>query len=124
MRSMKTNSSSALATSWACIVEQGWISLVLQPPNFSMLAPIRMVFHSRFVLTNLLGRTVTWRSAGRRDDGTTWGEALRHHGLDSLLATAWGASCASRCAGGARATRGSDRQVTACRRDQRMVWLM
>jgi len=34
----------------------------------SLLAPIRMVFHSRFVLLNLLGRTVTWRSlpaAGR-----------------------------------------------------------
>ncbi len=58
----------------------------------SLLAPIRMVFHSRFVLMNLLGRTVTWRSQGREDAETGWGEAIRHHGLDSLFASAWGAT--------------------------------
>jgi len=57
----------------------------------SLLAPIRMVFHSRFVLLNLLGRTVGWRSQGREEITTRWREALRHHGLDSLFASAWGA---------------------------------
>jgi len=57
----------------------------------SLLAPIRMVFHSRFVLLNLLGRTVGWRSQGREEITTSWREALRHHGLDSLFASAWGA---------------------------------
>jgi membrane glycosyltransferase len=56
----------------------------------SLLAPIRMVFHSRFVLTNLLGRTVTWRSQARGDDETGWGEAVRHHGLDTVVASVWG----------------------------------
>ncbi|MEW6271713.1 MAG: glucans biosynthesis glucosyltransferase MdoH [Thermodesulfobacteriota bacterium] len=56
----------------------------------TLLAPIRMVFHTRFVVQNLLGRTVTWKSQGREDAETGWGEALRHHGLDTLFATAWG----------------------------------
>jgi membrane glycosyltransferase len=58
----------------------------------SLSAPIRMVFHTRFVLSNLLGRTVTWRSQEREDKETSWREAIRHHGLDSLLASAWGVS--------------------------------
>lgn len=56
----------------------------------SLLAPIRMVFHSRFVVQNLLGRTVAWRSQGREDAETGWGEAVRHHGLDTFFASAWG----------------------------------
>jgi len=56
----------------------------------SLLAPIRMVFHTRFVIQNLLGRTVTWRSQGRDDNETGWGEAFRQHGLDTLFATVWG----------------------------------
>src|SRR5439155_1196865 len=57
----------------------------------SLLAPIRMVFHSRFVLLNLVGRTVGWGPQGREEITTSWREALRHHGLDSLFASAWGA---------------------------------
>jgi membrane glycosyltransferase len=57
----------------------------------SLMAPIRMVFHSRFVLMNLLGRTITWRSQGRDEADTSWREAVRHHGIDTLVATAWGA---------------------------------
>jgi membrane glycosyltransferase len=56
----------------------------------SLLAPIRMVFHSRFVLQNLLGRTVIWRSQGRDDTETGWAEAIRHHGVDTVVACAWG----------------------------------
>jgi membrane glycosyltransferase len=56
----------------------------------SVLAPIRMVFHTRFVLSNLLGRETPWRSPGRADRETSWREALAHHGLDSVAAGAWG----------------------------------
>src|SRR4029077_6601631 len=49
-------------------------SIVLEILLSSLLAPIRMVFHSRFVLMNLLGRTVSWRSQARGDDQTTWRE--------------------------------------------------
>jgi membrane glycosyltransferase len=68
------------------------LSVLLEIVLSSLLAPIRMVFHSRFVLTNLLGRTVGWGSQGREDAQTGWREAIRHHGLDSLFASAWGAT--------------------------------
>jgi membrane glycosyltransferase len=67
-------------------------SVLLEIVLSSLLAPIRMVFHSRFVLMNLLGRTVGWRSQGREDTDTGWREAVRQHGLDSLVASAWGAA--------------------------------
>jgi membrane glycosyltransferase len=67
------------------------LSVLLEIVLSSLLAPIRMVFHTRFVLTNLLGRTVAWRSSGRAEAETGWSEALRHHGLDSLIASAWAA---------------------------------
>ncbi len=65
-------------------------SVLLEILMSSLMAPIRMVFHSRFVLTNLLGRTVAWRSQDRDETDTTWPEAIRHHGLDTVVATAWG----------------------------------
>jgi membrane glycosyltransferase len=58
----------------------------------SLLAPIRMFFHTKFVLTNLLGRTVTWRAAKRGEDGSGWLEAIRRHGVDALIALGWGAA--------------------------------
>jgi membrane glycosyltransferase len=51
-----------------------------------------MAFHTRFVLTNLLGRTVVWHSSARAESETGWGEALRHHGVDSLVAGGWAAA--------------------------------
>ncbi|HKA28353.1 MAG TPA: glucans biosynthesis glucosyltransferase MdoH [Candidatus Binatia bacterium] len=67
------------------------LSVLLEILVSSLLAPIRMAFHTRFVLTNLLGRTVAWGSSGRMEAETGWGQALRHHGLDSLVASVWGA---------------------------------
>jgi len=67
-------------------------SVLLEILFSSLLAPIRMVFHSRFVVQNLLGRTVTWRSQGREDAETSWREAIWYHGFDTVFATAWGTS--------------------------------
>ncbi len=66
------------------------LGVVLEILLSSLLAPIRMTFHSRFVVQNLLGRTVSWRSQGREDAETSWREALRHHGFDTIVASAWG----------------------------------
>ena len=66
------------------------VSVILEIILSSLLAPIRMTFHSRFVVQNLLGRTVTWSSQGREDAETSWREAIRHHGFDTLFASAWG----------------------------------
>jgi membrane glycosyltransferase len=56
----------------------------------ALLAPIRMMFHARFVVSTLLGRTVSWGSQARQDAATRWEEALRHHRLDTAVGTAWG----------------------------------
>ena len=66
------------------------LSVLFEIVLSSLLAPIRMTFHSRFVVQNLLGRTVGWRSQGREDAETSWREALRHHWIDTLVASAWG----------------------------------
>jgi membrane glycosyltransferase len=64
-------------------------SALLEVLVSTLLAPIRMVFHSRFVLSNLIGRTVTWRSQTRGDSETRWRDAVRLHGIDTLWASAW-----------------------------------
>lgn len=56
----------------------------------TLLAPIRMMFHTKFVANTLLGRTFGWPSQDRSDSGTPMGEALRFHGLDMALAVIWG----------------------------------
>src|SRR5439155_16960119 len=66
------------------------VSVLLEILLSSLLAPIRMVFHSRFVMMNLLGRTVGWRSQARGDDESSWWEAVRQHWLDTAVASAWG----------------------------------
>ena len=68
------------------------VSVLLEVLLSSLFAPIRMLFHSRFVVQNLLGRTVSWGSQTREDSETGWWEAIRHHGLDTLFATVWGSA--------------------------------
>jgi membrane glycosyltransferase len=48
-------------------------SVLVEIALSSLFAPIRMVFHTRFVAMNLLGRTVTWKSGKREDSETSWG---------------------------------------------------
>ena len=55
----------------------------------ALLAPIRMLFHTRFVVAALLGWSVQWRSPPREDAQTSWGEALRRHGLHTAFGVAW-----------------------------------
>jgi membrane glycosyltransferase len=67
-------------------------SVVLESVLATLLAPIRMAFHSRFVLLNLFGREVPWISQRREDRETPWRDALRHHARDALVAGAWGSA--------------------------------
>ena len=57
----------------------------------ALLAPIRMLFHTQFVLTSLLGWQVHWKSPPRDDAETSWGEAFRRHGWHSVFGIAWAA---------------------------------
>jgi len=55
----------------------------------ALLAPIRMLFHTRFVVMALAGLRIQWNSPPREDAQTSWGEALRRHGAHTLLGIAW-----------------------------------
>lgn len=55
----------------------------------ALLAPIRMLFHTQFVIAPLLGLSVTWKSPPREDSQTGWGEALKRHGFQTLLGSVW-----------------------------------
>ncbi len=57
----------------------------------TFLAPVRMLFHSVFVITTLLGAKVGWNAQNRDDSGTLWKEALRFHWWGTLLGLLWGA---------------------------------
>ncbi len=57
----------------------------------SLLAPVRMLFHTVFVVSVLLGRKTQWGPQARGDASTSWREALRYHGPGTMLAIAWGA---------------------------------
>jgi membrane glycosyltransferase len=66
------------------------LSILLETVIGSLFAPIRMVFHSRFVVLNTIGRRIVWRSQTRGDAETGWRAALRYHGVDTVIATVWG----------------------------------
>jgi membrane glycosyltransferase len=54
-----------------------------------LLAPVRMLFHTHFVIASLLGRTIKWQSPSRADNETGWGDAARKHGFGTILGLAW-----------------------------------
>lgn len=56
----------------------------------TFLAPVRMLFHSLFVVTTLLGWRVTWSAQNRGGTGTSWADAFRFHWWGTLLGFAWG----------------------------------
>ena len=66
------------------------LSLVLEMLLASALAPVRMLFHTQFVLAALTNLQIHWKSPPREDAETTWGEAGRRHGLHTLLGLGWG----------------------------------
>ena len=54
----------------------------------TLMAPLRLWFHCKFVLLTLLGRQIKW-SAQARNSETGWTEAMDQHGLASLFAIIW-----------------------------------
>jgi membrane glycosyltransferase len=66
-------------------------SLLLETVFSALLAPIRMLFHARYVFLALMGYAVRWTSPPREDAETSWFEAIRRHAGDSLLGIFWAA---------------------------------
>ena len=54
-----------------------------------LLAPVRMLFHSQFVLAALTGWRLDWKSPPRDDAATSWREAAARHGVHTVLAVVW-----------------------------------
>ena len=64
---------------------------VIAETIFSTLhAPLLMLWHTRFVLTNLAGISVGWTTQTRSADGTTWLYAIQRHWGHTLIGVVWG----------------------------------
>jgi len=55
----------------------------------TLFAPVRMLFHTKFVAMTLLGWKVGWDPQQRSESGIRWREALRLHGSGMVLAALW-----------------------------------
>lgn len=66
-------------------------SMLLEVLFSMLLAPIRMLFHTRFVVAAFLGWKAKWKSPARGNDETPWSYAVRRHGGQTLLGIAWAA---------------------------------
>jgi membrane glycosyltransferase len=55
----------------------------------ALLAPIRMLVHTQFVVAALAGISIQWKSPPREDAETTWLMACRRHGWQTVLGIAW-----------------------------------
>ena len=66
------------------------MSMLIEMLFSMMLAPVRMLFHTHFVIAAFMGWALRWKSPSREDSETTPGEAVRYHGYQTLLGLAWG----------------------------------
>jgi membrane glycosyltransferase len=66
------------------------VSMLIELVFSMLLAPVRMLFHSRFVTAAFLGLEMTWKSPPRQDSETHWDEGVRKHGMHTLLGLVWG----------------------------------
>ncbi|TSH98190.1 glucans biosynthesis glucosyltransferase MdoH [Verticiella sediminum] len=66
-------------------------SMLLEVLFSMLLAPVRMLFHTRFIVAAFLGWKVQWNSPARGNDETGWRQAFGAHGSQTLLGIGWGA---------------------------------
>ncbi|WP_240724582.1 glucans biosynthesis glucosyltransferase MdoH [Halomonas borealis] len=64
-------------------------SAVVEALFAMLIAPLMMVFHSRFVIEVLSGRTVSWDPQSREGRALPWREALRHTWPGTLVGILW-----------------------------------
>ncbi|HVU08230.1 MAG TPA: glucans biosynthesis glucosyltransferase MdoH [Verrucomicrobiae bacterium] len=66
------------------------VSVVGETIFSTLHAPLLMLWHTRFVITNLFGISVGWTTQKRAADGTTWAFAVRRHWGHTLVGLVWG----------------------------------
>ena len=86
----------ALRIAWTDPVPHGgrihlMVSLCGEMVFSALLAPIRMLFHTQFVVMAIAGHAVRWKSPPRDDAETSWRYAFRRHGLHTLVGILWAA---------------------------------
>ncbi len=68
-------------------------SALLEVVTTTLLAPINMVFHTKFVLSILLGQGVAWVTQKREaSEDTDWREAIITHSGQTAIGLVWGVS--------------------------------
>jgi membrane glycosyltransferase len=69
-------------------------SALLESVGSMLLAPINMIFNTKFVIFTLLGQGVGWVAQKRSadEDGTDWREAIITHGVSTMFGVIWGVS--------------------------------
>jgi membrane glycosyltransferase len=65
------------------------VSMLVELTFSALLAPVRMLFHTTFVIGGLLNCSLQWKSPARDTCETTWGEGLRRHGAGTVLGVVW-----------------------------------
>src|SRR4029078_6127424 len=64
------------------------LSVILETLFSMILAPILMLFYTKFVLSALTGMTVKWSRQNRGEERPSWSELLDTHGIQTVLALA------------------------------------
>jgi membrane glycosyltransferase len=65
------------------------LSVLLEIVVSALLAPVRMLFHTQFVLAAVAGWAIQWKSPARGDASTSIGEAFARHGWQTAIGVAW-----------------------------------
>jgi membrane glycosyltransferase len=68
-----------------------FFSSLLDTIVFTLMAPVLMVFHARFVIYTLIGKSVSWVTQRRKiDGGVAWAEIIFTFASVTLLGLLWG----------------------------------
>ncbi len=71
-------------------IKKSFQSMLLEILLSAMIAPILMLFHSKFVVYTLLGKGVTWSTQNRNaEDGITIRAAMSAHGTQTAIGLTW-----------------------------------
>jgi len=65
------------------------ISVLLETVFSTLLAPLRMLFHAWYVVLNLIGQKLVWKSQDRRSSKTSFAQAFGAYWLGMVMALAW-----------------------------------
>ncbi|MEO8616329.1 MAG: glucans biosynthesis glucosyltransferase MdoH [Luteolibacter sp.] len=65
------------------------IGALLETIVSMLLAPCIMAAHTMMVISIIMGRAVGWGNQNRETDGTTWGDAIRFHAVQTILGIVW-----------------------------------